>query len=311
MSPDPNWLLSTIVQSAAAFIAILAGFIVSRLISLSAERNGIEIKIKDAKTQLAIKAKNLEEFHLAHLEWDAWEFIETKAVIRELLKNRGEISLSNAMNLSPDSQRTEKELLPYWEFATQTIKEAFRLLIENLERLPEETVDFGKFLKEIKQGDTAGHEFDLFFRVYIYLLTAVEKSTTRSPFNMYIPTMSSWQMPEVVPVAEANRYSDLLKDIQTLEQEKNALNIQLTDFRAQLKNIGVPQGLYSGVIILVYFACVGIVYPVLLMPLSSEEFTPFLKWSVSLLFFSGLLLFFVYLLFSIKQLMSVTDLDST
>ncbi len=309
MSPDPNWLLSTIVQSAAAFIAILAGFIVSRLISISAERNGIETKIRDTKTQLAIKAKNLDEFRLTHLEWDAWKFIETNAVIRELLRTKGEISLSDAMNLSADTQRSKIELLPYWESATQTIKEAFRLLIENLERLPEETDDFGRFLKEIKQDDTSDHKFDLFFRVYIHLLSAVDENK-RSPFSIHIPNMSSWQMPEVVSVAESNRYSDLLKDIQSFDQEKNAQNVQLSDFRAQLKSIGVPQGLYSGVIILVYFACAGIVYPVLLMPLSSEEFTPLLKWSVSLLFFSGLLLFFIYLFFSIKQLMSVPDLDS-
>lgn len=38
---DPNWLLSTEAQSAAALVAIIGGFLVSRLVSLSSEREGL------------------------------------------------------------------------------------------------------------------------------------------------------------------------------------------------------------------------------------------------------------------------------
>lgn len=36
---DPNWYLSTVVQSSAALIAIIGGFLVSRLVSLTAQRS--------------------------------------------------------------------------------------------------------------------------------------------------------------------------------------------------------------------------------------------------------------------------------
>jgi len=36
---DPNWYLSTVVQSSAALIAIIGGFLVSRLVSLTSQRS--------------------------------------------------------------------------------------------------------------------------------------------------------------------------------------------------------------------------------------------------------------------------------
>jgi len=44
----PNSLLSTVVQSAATFVAIAAGFIISRLLALSAERSGLGLRDNNA-----------------------------------------------------------------------------------------------------------------------------------------------------------------------------------------------------------------------------------------------------------------------
>ena len=39
---NPNWLLSTMAQSAAALVAIVGGFLVNRVVTLSSERQGLE-----------------------------------------------------------------------------------------------------------------------------------------------------------------------------------------------------------------------------------------------------------------------------
>ena len=41
MDADPNWLLSTTVQSTAALVGIVGGLLISRLVSLSSERAGL------------------------------------------------------------------------------------------------------------------------------------------------------------------------------------------------------------------------------------------------------------------------------
>jgi hypothetical protein len=38
---DPNWLLSTTAQSAAALVAIVGGFLVSRVVGLQSTRDGL------------------------------------------------------------------------------------------------------------------------------------------------------------------------------------------------------------------------------------------------------------------------------
>ena len=52
MYTDINALLSTIVQSAASFVAIVAGFIISRLLALSSERDGLLNRIRELSLHL-------------------------------------------------------------------------------------------------------------------------------------------------------------------------------------------------------------------------------------------------------------------
>lgn len=42
--PDPNWLLSTTAQSSAALVAIVGGFLLSRVLALATERNGLALR---------------------------------------------------------------------------------------------------------------------------------------------------------------------------------------------------------------------------------------------------------------------------
>ena len=52
---DLNGLISTIISSTAALVAIIGGFLVSRVITLSGEKNGILKKIKEIDKELDIK----------------------------------------------------------------------------------------------------------------------------------------------------------------------------------------------------------------------------------------------------------------
>src|SRR5699024_3830435 len=51
-------LISTIVTSTAALIAIIGGFLVSRVITLSSEQNGINRKLRELNNEINAK-KNL------------------------------------------------------------------------------------------------------------------------------------------------------------------------------------------------------------------------------------------------------------
>jgi hypothetical protein len=66
-APDPNRLLSSLAQSAAALVAIIGGFLVSRLVSLSIDRARLIGQRKAAYGQLAIHETFFAEAHQERL----------------------------------------------------------------------------------------------------------------------------------------------------------------------------------------------------------------------------------------------------
>src|SRR3990172_2934199 len=146
---DPNWLLSTVVQSAAAFVAIVAGFIISRLLALSSERGGFQARIRDVKLQVNIKKENIDVLEKRLLTWDAEEFLEDSNVVDKIIESEGQISLVDAMKQVTYLNRSEDELRPYWEDAIKVTKEAFHLVEENLTEFLVESENFEVLLKNL------------------------------------------------------------------------------------------------------------------------------------------------------------------
>jgi hypothetical protein len=68
---DPNWLLSTVVQSGAALVAIIGGLFTSRLVSLSAERAALLRRLREEER---IKGLASEAFAESSERLDAFVF---------------------------------------------------------------------------------------------------------------------------------------------------------------------------------------------------------------------------------------------
>src|SRR5262249_53680566 len=70
---EPNWLLSTAAQSAAALVAIVGGFLVSRVIAISTDRQGLDRRLRELQERLALKRSQLEEVYVERfavtVEW--------------------------------------------------------------------------------------------------------------------------------------------------------------------------------------------------------------------------------------------------
>jgi hypothetical protein len=78
---DPNWLLSSVAQSAAALVAIIGGFLVSRLVSLAVERNRLLERQRDLANRLGLQRKRLgvaRYERMAGAESSSWTFASLK-----------------------------------------------------------------------------------------------------------------------------------------------------------------------------------------------------------------------------------------
>jgi hypothetical protein len=307
MITDPNWLLSTVVQSAAAFVAIVAGFIISRLLSLSAEKSGLQTKVRDIKLQLEIKKKILDELKQRLLEWDAENFLEDSDVLDLIIASGGKISLTEAMKRTTNHSRSEEELRPYWDEAIKVVQNAFQIVSENFSKLVNSD-EFDVFLNN--HGiNTSSYRLKIYYRVFGKIQTEYEKR--HNPLVAGINLKTLFRMPDIRSADEINRYRFCEQDIESIGRDKNALEIQLTDLEDHLKQFGQPQGVKLGIFFLAYFSLVGIVIPVFLLPFPPDQFTITLKWSIFLLFISGLVFFFIYLFKLVQQLSETSTTDKS
>lgn len=57
---DLNILISTIITATAALVAIIGGFLVSRVITMASEKQSIERRLKEIDNDLKIKKEMLD-----------------------------------------------------------------------------------------------------------------------------------------------------------------------------------------------------------------------------------------------------------
>jgi hypothetical protein len=105
--PDLNWLLSTFAHQRPVIVAIVGGFLVSRLVTLSAERNALVSR--RAEIEVLVKMKQEERKALVNEnEAEADELVSE--ILDDLVEARGEMSLEMLLQQHGDPwiQRTKK-----------------------------------------------------------------------------------------------------------------------------------------------------------------------------------------------------------
>ena len=90
MFTDPNWLLATMAQSAAAMVAVIGGLLVSRVITLSAERRGLDRRVREIRERTDDKKILLSEVRQSRQDI-SWEWFLDLAV-EDSAKGRGNVS---------------------------------------------------------------------------------------------------------------------------------------------------------------------------------------------------------------------------
>ena len=84
---DPNWLLATMAQSAAALVAIIGGFLVSRVITLSTERRGLDRRLREIWESAADKRNLLSEARQSRREVSWHVFVDL--AVEDCARERG------------------------------------------------------------------------------------------------------------------------------------------------------------------------------------------------------------------------------
>lgn len=296
--PDHNWLLSTTAQSAAAIVAIIGGFLVTRLITLGVERATARNQLGDVDARLAlvVEQRRRADQWLVAQDFDAF----LRGDITDwIVENDGQVTLGEALQKTDWERRGEEDFAQFWERAIEIVRAAFEAAKAD-----------GAALEEYEDGDEFARvhklptDWDLADAVFLESIKRLRPPRQAGVFGGLIPR---------IPIDDATRQIRAIwSEGRTQEYQRRAAEWRdldrqvenLTDERGRLQNkiaaTARPQGVLFGFGVLVYFAIVGVMVPIMLLPRS--EMSPGARKWVVVLFASGLVAVFAYLVAQIMHL---------
>jgi len=307
---DPNWLLATIAQSAAAMVAVIGGFLVSRVITLSAERRGLDRRVRETRERAEAKRSVLGEIRQDRqaISWDRFLYL----AVEESAKGRGNVSdeilaEDNWVRGVPDFD----EVLKMANELNRKMRVACRR-IEKLATPPSSpSPSLAEQLKPLAQGVEP-------------LLTSLGVQSQNSRLrarieqNLEVPPgeepIYRAALDEIVPrepsiISGFNPLSaDLIggeataKDYQKLVDEERELTLEVLAlereerfFAGELAKVARPSGLGWGIATLAYITIVGVIVPIVALASRPVPSSLASRRILILLFISGLIALFGYL----------------
>lgn len=285
-------LISTIITSTAALIAIIGGFLVSRVIALSSEQNGINRKLREISNEITAKEDTFSRVKDYIMNEDAFDFISDN--VEEL--SVGKVSLEEVHKSDQFTELSVEQLEPY----IKEYKSIFNELLDHVGKFSSVPSDFYEFKKKLTTEVSKPEKLDWYEVAYSFIYKSLPKEKPRNSFLPNIPPLPNLSN----PVPSVNHYyREQVKIKEQLENELEVLKLQKEEQQKILAEYGNPSGVWSGLAVLVYSSVVGIAYPVTMLPYPPNTYNDSLtKVFLIILFLSELVALFGYLILAMRKL---------
>jgi hypothetical protein len=297
---DPNWLLSTAAQSAAALVAIVGGFLVSRLVTLSSERHGLEHRKAELEDLRELRAVTWRDVHGERLAYSTTKFEDRWT--EDAAVDRGQLDVDALLNWIPRGS-SEKEMRPVAERLLERIDRAYERVEAHFAgvEIPPTTVD------ELRNR---GLDVPIDDEAIYKVVASVVRSRRPKPMTAF-PSID-YTLPSIVG-NEAWRRMDMERQDARIAQEAD-LRAELLSLEGQIEIVDIalarvsqPAGLWPGIAVLCYFAAVGIVLPLAYMASRPVEDSLLFRRLIWAGFVSGLVALLVYIVWIARQLTRPSD----
>ena len=270
---DPNLFLSTTAQSTAALVAIIGGFLVSRLIGLVSEKTQQVQSLAELQSKRRVKDAELEKFnHTVGTGIQRW-FREDN--LEDILERRGDSNYTKMVDDFDVSGSDRQEIAEYANQLKNVVTRAFQEL-ERVYKAPAEIPESTTKIRSDGIQIDPGHDEEIFQRVSAHISAtrqlilaekeAQEANNSKNPSDTEAIDLSALT-PVVppVPTLVTSRHDAAIKERDRLKEELGVIigEIKILEFR--LPEMAQQRWLIAGFGILAYFSAVGIVYPLYLM----------------------------------------------
>ncbi|WP_022795070.1 hypothetical protein [Marinococcus halotolerans] len=255
--------LSTIITSSAALVAIIAGFLVSRVISISSEQNAIHRRIKSLRINrdgMKERRKNLEQ----RIEGEEYKLLESYYYLEPFMLQMDIRGLISGNDITRASTESLYQLIN---------KDDFNVLSEEQIRK-----HIGKIRSYLyKWGDAYAvdsqvitHDFNKVYELIEHDDFPDDRAKERRLYSLFIDLVT----PRVndnskIQIKQTNEHGENLKqldnDISSLDREIEGQQHLLTEYAN-------PSGVYGALVVLSLSIILGVIIPSIVLTLQIEFF---------------------------------------
>ncbi|MEK5176757.1 hypothetical protein NST63_26815 [Heyndrickxia sp. FSL W8-0496] len=270
-------LLTAIITISAGLVAIIGGFLVSRLIALSSERNSIQGKISEYQQEIKRINEKIDE--------------QNKELYKIDLKWFSQKAFSNNdFHIPPLSELVKDEFINIGKRTEEELKPIYEDIVKRR----------GDFLEGARAPKMDSKVKDV--------LSNIKLSDLNLPFTIPIKTEEELEKEKKQKRAtERNNYHTSRKQhldvIKELEKEKKYWDEKIEDNQLLLKHVGKPRGIVGGIVFIVMSIIFGIVTPICYLPMKSGDMTESLRY----VFLGGLFVILLYFIIYLVVLAADTD----
>lgn len=281
-------VLTTIAAASASFVAILGGFIASKLIAISGERAAAIRKLNDIDEEIAHRTRVLESAQKENDEEDALHFIFDHI---EWLDNWYTIDTVYKSDEHPYIKL--ETLRPYWDKARDVCKQ-YRTAVKEKDRLNADYVP--QKLAVSLRNDDFGYKVCKKIGAYYRKL---ERDAQRKNDPYYISTaIMDFELATMPGAWHAKNEELIAEQHHAIEW----LNLQREQQQRTKDGLQKPKGIVSGLVVFALFSVLCIVCPLVCSPFITACYNYYLTVKIVFLvtFIIGLSGIFAYLIWLLK-----------
>lgn len=291
-------LLGTLAQSSAAIVAIVGGFLVSRLVALSSEREGLRRQLWRTEDQLRHVTVSYAEAHAYRLansqrDFEGW-------VLDDIVSaNPVDLDADDLLEQIPRGSSRE-EMAPHLEHLIARVNLAKQAIGQRL--YPNDTRPLRLEDLEERGLEVPNDDADIYERV-VRVVSAGLPARDPLGFAYDIPIIQS----PVVLSTDLRRLDESIRDEQELGARQRLLETDLERLATELALAGKPVGVIPAIGILAAVALLGIVVPVVVLATDPTKLPGWQLWGLVALFVLGLLAVLGYILWYARTFNDLAD----
>lgn len=277
---DLTTVLTTIAACSASIVAIVGGFIASKLISLNAERSEVNTRIAELDEEIDFFTEEHDMLQALLDEDDALDFIKENIAY---IASRQSLDVAYKEEERP---RLGKEVLqPYWSRAEE-IHSQYRTIVKKT--ISNNNYEENEDGVPVAVAKVFPQDFE--YAVCKAISEHIEDQSDR---------FAALRRGLGATVSTGKWYADTQEKAMSVDNKITYLTLQRKQQRARLKALEKPKGMKLGLALFALFSAANIVCPLCLSPYTTENYQCYLQTKISAIsmFAAGLILIVMYLVY--------------